>query len=271
MSGYDASDWKWQVVDMIIAFVDNVDPGGVEARELLLEDEGQVNLTWDAVQPLFPTNRFRSGDDLTAIELGRLFGHWRSLWIVLTISDALRERLAMSHLATVGVRDKIDAILGEGMPEAMQGIETGLFHLLSVTDNPAQLDAIRDSNKAFEALALAVREISYIQVKADREAFMRGYGEALTCAPLDDDGSIKMPNKLAQLLMFCRPYAIRAGLAACDFQEGIDSIAGSQITGNPEGFSKHLQRQKAPLRGKGRPAKKAGKATATKRKKSDNL
>lgn len=271
MSGYDPTDWKWQVIDKIIAFVNSVDPAGDEARDLLLEDEGQVNLAWDALRPLFPTNRFRPGDELTAIDLGRLFGHWRSLWITLTISQFLRERLAASHSVVVGVRDKIDAVLQEGMPEAMKGIQTGIFHLLSAMTDPTQVDAIRKSDKRFEALALAVREMSYCQVAADREAFMKGYGQALTCSPMDEDGSPKMPNKLAQLLMLCRPFAIRAGLAASDFQEGIDFFAGASITGNPEGFAKHLQRRKASLRGKGRPPKKPTKKAESTKKKSDNL
>lgn len=264
-------DWKWQVIDKVIEFIQAVDPGGEEASDLLLEDEGQLHLAWDAMRPLFPTNRFKPGDALTAIELGRLFGHWRSLWIVLTISEVLRTRLAESYLAVTEIRDKIDSILTEHMPEAKQGIQTGVLHLLSVTSDPSLIDAIRNHDKEFEALALSVREMSYVQNAVERENFMKGYGQALSCAPLDESGEIKTPNKLAQLLMFCRPFAIRAGLAACDFQEGIDFFAGARITGNPEGFSKHLQRRKASLRSKGRPAKKAGKAKASRKKKSDNL
>jgi hypothetical protein len=266
-----SKDWKMQVVDEIDSFIQRIDPVGKEAWDLLLEDEGQVNLSWDAMRPFFPTNKLKPGDELTAIELGRLFGHWRSLWIALLVSNMLSERLAESHRKVVEARDRIDVILSKHLPDAMNGIQTSMVHLMAVTNDPALLDAIRENDKAFDALSKSVREFVYSQPHDQREAFMTGYGQALSAQTVDENGSAKMPDKLAQLLVFARPFAIRAKLVASDFQERIDQLAGSRITGHPESFAKRLQRRRASLRGKGRPAKKAGQDTGSTKKKSDNL
>jgi len=271
MSGYNPKNWKWQVVDEIDSFLRRIDPGGEEAWELLLEDEGQMNLLWDAMRPFFPSNRLNLGDELTAIELGRLFGHWRSIWIALLVSNVLRERLAETHRKVVEARDKIDVILNEHLPEAMNGIQTSMVHLLAVTNDPAFLDAIRENDKPFEILSKSVREFAYSQPHEEREAFMTGYGQALSAQAIGENGSAKMPDKLAQLLVFARPFAIRARLVTSDFQEGIDQLAGSPITGHPETFAKRLQRRKASIRGKGRPTKKPANKAKSIKNKSDNL
>lgn len=255
MSADAEKDWKWQIVDELDNFVTGIDPDGEGARELLLEDEGQVNLVWDAIKPFFPTNRFKPGDKLTAIELGRFVGHWRNLWIAMIVTKGLRERIAESHNKIVEARNKIDVILVEHLPSALNGIGTSICHILAVTNDPVSIDLIRKKDKDFQTLAASVRQFVYQQPHDEREAFMKGYGQALSAQTIEEDGSPKTPNHLAQLLAFCRPFAIRAELAACDFQEHIEKIAGRRITGHPEAFAKHLQRRKASLRGKGRPAK----------------
>lgn len=249
-------DWKWQVVDQIDRFLEQIAPEWNEVSEFLLEDEGQVNLAWEAIKPFFPTNRFKPGEKLTAIELGRFFGHWRCLWIAFTISKTLHDRYEQSHRVAVEARDKIDTIMLENYPDAIDGIKTSVDHLLAVTTDPAFIDTIRNNDKKFEDMAKAIREFAGMQPEKERYAFMQGYSQALRAEVLDEKGLPLISDNLAALLAFCRPFAIRAKLAAKDFQEQIDKLAGSRITGHPESFAKRLQRRNASLRGKGRPSKK---------------
>ncbi|OYV04052.1 MAG: hypothetical protein CFE26_18955 [Verrucomicrobiales bacterium VVV1] len=271
MSGYDPTDWKWQVCDLVEGFLAGFGPGRDDACTLMLEDEGQVNLMWDAIAPLFPTNRFRSGDGLTAIEAGRFFGHWESLWRTIIESVAVLERLTESNRTIVEIRDKIDTVLGEHMPEAIKGVETGVFHLLaSATDTDFVRDA-RDKPEVFERLRADVLHLVHKQNSSDKEAFLSGYGESVGRSTIDENGQPRNQDKLAMLLAFTRPYAKRADFTAGEFQDAIDQLANAQITGNPERFAKHLQRRKASLRGKGRPWKKPASVPKGGRKKSDNL
>ncbi len=249
---------------MIIAFLDEVDTAGNEARQLLLEDEGQVNLAWDALKPLFPTCRFRTGDELTAIELGRLYGHWRSLWIVITVSESIMAKMSETHQMAVEIRNKIDTFCAKHFPDASTGVDAGIFHLLSSTNDPTLIEAIRAKDVQFQSLAFNIREMSYRQPANEREGFMKGFDQAFACVAIDCNGAVCSPDKLAQLLVFCRPFAVRAGLAASDFQEALEFIGGQQTTGTAESFTKRLQRRKASLRRKGRP--RAKPATHAKRR-----
>jgi hypothetical protein len=271
MSTAENKDWKLQVLDALDDFMRRADPEREASSTLLLEDEGQENLWQEAIRSIFPTSQFRRGDALCALELGRLFGHWQCLWKTLIISPVYSEILTASHAQAVELRDKIDSILAERKPEAIKGIETGLFHLLAAITDPAFIPKARENRRKFEGVCDSVMQFAGRQDAGERDEFLSGYREALASSPIDDRGVPKIPNILAMLLAFSRPFAVRAGLSAADFQEGIDQLANANITGNPERFSKHLQRRKASVRGKGRPAKKAGKDTGTKQKKSDNL
>lgn len=249
-------DWKWQVVDSLDEFAQDTDPGREQSTQLLLEDDGQINLVIDALKQVFPTSRFRRGDELTALELGRIFGHWCYLWETLISSQTYLAALIEAHAETVNLRDKIDSILAEHLPEAMKGIETGIFHLLAEMNDPAFITSARGRKREFQALRTAVFQLANYQQPSERDPFLKGFGEAIASCPLDENGLPNNPGKLQTLLAVVRPYAVRGGLSSSDFQHAIDELNGSMITGHYDGFAKHLQRRNASLRGKGRPLKK---------------
>lgn len=266
-----AKEWKAQVLDTLQEFIHNADPDREESSNLILEDEGQVNLMMDALRQVYPTCRFRRGETISAIDLGRVFGHWCCLWRTLIFSDSYLETLTTAHAQVVEVRDKIDLILSEHLPAAMKGVETGVIHFLADMNDPSFITGAREDRRKFEVLKDSVLQFASNQAAHERDPFFLGYDEAVASFPLDEHGAPKNPDKFATLLCYLRPYAMRAGLSAAEFQDVVDIFAGSQITGNPERFAKHLRRRNASLRGKGRPMKKWSKPTHSRRKKSDNF
>lgn len=271
MSGYDPNDWKWQVFDKFEEFIDSVYKIDESAVKIFLSDKGQVNLAWDSVRHLFPLSHFQNGDILTAIELGKLIGGYHSLWSVLLASTAYYERLTRAAADVKSLRVQIDTILAKSMPNAMQGPATGIIHLLEAMMSPTMIDAVRANRKRFETVLGSVFELVRAQEPAEFRSFMSGYGAAFACCPIDVNGLPIGSDKMAAMVAICRPFLMKQGYSATDLQDCVDGFLQAPLTGHPERFAKHLQRRKASLRGKGRPAKKPAKKAESDKKKSDNL
>jgi hypothetical protein len=245
--------WLLEILDEAEKFTDSIGPDTRAAAEILLGDDGQLNLVWDALKPLFPTCRIKSGDKLSAIEVGRLVGHWSSIWRFMVTSLSYLETLRERHRDLTEVNDKLAELLSHPSIEMDKSLEGSPLVLLETMTNPALVEAAIANNRQFGALLDGI--ISFVKLQPAHECndFMKGYREALSSSPFDEKGLPSEPDKLALLLVFCRPAAIREEMTAISFQKGIDQLVGASVTGNPERFSKRLQRKRAGLRTKGRP------------------
>lgn len=256
MSIESGEGWKWEVLCSLEDFSGSVCKIDEAALAILLSDDGQINIVWDSIRHLFPENRFRPGDILTALELGRLVGGFHSLWSAMLANAAYHERLLKAAVETTALRERIDVLLATIEPEAMQGPATGIIHLMEALTTPAMIDAVRANRKRFESALGTIFEFVRAQDSEEFKEFMTGYGAAFAHCPIAENGLPIGSNQMAALISIFRPFLIKLGYSATDLQICLDSCLPANEAPHIDRLSKYLQRKKAPLRGKGRPLKK---------------
>lgn len=258
MNEETSEDWKWQAFEMLDTFTTSSLPIAPEAVELLTCCEGQENLALDGIKCMFSTLQFERGDKLTALEFGRIFGHWYILCCVITNSATFARIQDQQFHALTDSRDKIDGIISEHIPDAKKGPVTGIFHLLAELGDPRHREALKAAIPEFRAVCGEVIAMAHRKGGKECQDFMQGYSEALRAGTVLDDGQPVQRDRFKELLMFVWPFIKQTGLSAADLHEYMDQTLGHNLTGNRERVAKHLNRRNAGLRGKGRPKKGKG-------------
>lgn len=271
MSTENGKDWITEMSDEMERFVAEVFPLDQAANELLLCDLGQAHLVADSLKPLFGSLDMKGGEGMTAKGFGKLLGHYEMLFDMMALSTGLLSEMESKHADLIDLRERIDVHLNKHAPNAIQGPQTGVIHLLAEFINPEHCRAAKQASNRFREKIQRVMEVAHSQKTEEREAFLDGYMESKSYRPFGADGLPLGTDKLASLLAVLRPFALAQEMTYADFQEVVDGCAKAQITGHPERFAKHLQRRHAPLRGKGRPAIKSATVSKAKRGKSDKI
>lgn len=255
MSAAEGKDWKWEIVDALDEFTESVSAIDARALEILLCDEGQLNIVWDSIRHLFPESRIRPGDELTALETGKLVGGFHSLWSAMLVNVEYHERLSKAAAETTAMRKRIDVVVESIAPGSSLGPDTGFIHLLESLATTEMIDAVRANRKRFETVIGTIFDFVRARKSEDFNAFMKGYGVAFACCPIDANGLPVGANRMAALISIFRPFLIKLGLSATDLQNCLDSCLPENEAPDMGRLSKYLQRRKAPLRRKGRPKK----------------
>ena len=258
----EKSSWVDVALEDFKGFFRRFDFWGDTIAELF-KDEGQKNLLKDIAKNAFTTSKHKRGEKMTALEFGRIFGHWETQFRTM-VEDGAADRMLLESKTNFEKARALREV--PNLPTNFVFLIDAFLSYEKVFDPRVFADA-KTYLPDFHALCSRIRSLAASQTMEERNEFQRGYGSAIASNSIGPDGLAVERNKKAEFIAILRPRVMESNMNAGDFHSLLTLLLGQNAAGDVSSFSKHLLRREAAVRGKGRPEEKPSKKPDSTKKK----